>query len=221
MRNTLLASLAAVPLLSAAPALADEGPPSAAPVVVPTVVVVAPPARPALPKWNVGLRLGGIGLHPEDNEDAHTDFSGGGLSIGYRLAPRWVLAATIEGGTEQLDNGEEGDRHLSLFTLEAQFHPRPYAKWDWYVAAGIGGGAVTVGEGDDAVAETEGGVFTLGGGIERHIGRWGIGAELRMIGMAVEDEADDATARMTVPDEDDEQEHLTGGAFSLFGAYHF
>jgi hypothetical protein len=223
MRNTLFASLATLPLFAAAPAFAqsvDGGPPSAAPVVAPAVVVVAPAARPALPRWTVGLHFGGVGLHPEDDADAHTDFGGGGLTIGYRLAQRWVLAATIEGGTEQLENGEEGDRHLSLFTIEAQFHPRPYAKWDWYVAAGVGGGAISTGEGDDAVVETEGGVFTLGAGIERHIGRWGIGAELRMIGMAVE-EPDDSTARMTVPDEDEEQEHLSGGALSIFGAYHF
>jgi len=219
MRNTLLIPLVSLPLLAAAPAAADPGgPPGACDCAVPVVVVAAPPA---LPRWGVSLRVGGIGLHPENEPDNQTSYSGGGLELSYRLRPRWVLAAVVEGGAEERDDGERGDRALSLLTLNAQFHPWPYARWDFYASAGLGSAAIV----DDATDTVQhGGAVAVGVGIERHIGHWGLGAELRAIGAGfddpepLEDHAD--AARMTTPDDEDGQ-GMSGGALSLAASYHF
>jgi len=224
MRNIILASLASLPIFAAAaPAAADPGGPPgvcdcAAPAMA-TVVVVVPPPAP-LPRWSISLRAGGLGLHPEEDPDSETSFGGGGLAVGYRLAPRWVIAAVLEGAHEQLENGEPGDHHLSLFTVEAQFHPRPRARWDWYLSAGLGGAAIAVGEDENAEVVQSGGAFTFGGGIERKFGHWGIGAQLRAIGLALEDVEPTDAARMTTTPEE-EPIALSGGAFSISGSYHF
>lgn len=194
---------------------------------VPVAVVEAPPS---LPKWGIGLYMTSLTLAPESNPDAETEYSGGGLLVRYRLAPRWQLELAFDHVTERLENGEMGTRQLQSATLAAQYHFRPYNRWDWYALVGIGGTA----NGDPEISDQEReassvGHFHLGVGLERRFRHLAIGAELRAVGMAPHEDADgrggtttDVTPTgMTVPTQEINAESTSGGQLTIAATYYF
>lgn len=226
MRLALLASLPALALsslLAPAPAAA-QAPGDCACEAPPAPVVVA--AAPAPPRWGLGLRMTSVGLHPDGDADAHTDYAGGGLQLRWRVRPRWELELTSESMREQLPDGAgEGDRMLGMVTLAARFHPRPWARWDWYALAGVG---VTSEVEDPSSATPErrqAPHVVLGGGVERRFGRIGLGAELRAVGVAPWEEGEDASSdprtMATVPTQEIEAEDSSGGQLTVAATYYF
>ena len=239
MRHLVLASLAAAPLavaLAAAPAAADpafdpgSGPPGACDCAVPVAAPTPPPA-PALPRWAIGLRLESTTLTPKDGgSDAKTQWGGGGLELRYRIAPRWELAASADGGREQLADGSQGDRVLVVDTLSARFHPRPYARWDLYAIAGVGVAQIQVTGAQPSAGDVRG-EGELGVGLERRFGHLGVAAELRAMGIAAPKATADAAPAMTTtgatsggtppPAAGAADGSLDGGVLTISAAYHF
>lgn len=211
-----------------ASAEAQYGPGACDCAVAPAPVVVEAP--PSLPKWGIGLRMTSMTLAPENDPEAETEYGGGGLQLRYRLRPRWQLELSIDHVTERLEDGEMGTRQLQSATLAAQYHFRPYARWDWYALVGIGGTA----NGDPEISDeerraSEVGHFHLGAGIERRFRHFAIGAELRAVGMAPhDDELEDAPqddpvqpTGMTVPTEEIERTATNGGQLTIAATYYF
>jgi opacity protein-like surface antigen len=234
MRPTPLAFAAALALLAldAAPALAQA--PGNCECAAPPVVTITPIQTQGWQgqRFGVGLRLSSISLSPKSDPDSHADFAGGGLQLRYRINARWEIEGAIDGGREQLDDGSEGSTQLSIVTASAIFHLRPHHNWDVYALAGIGGAAAHA-EGMDPDAAPQFGAFVLGAGVERRFRRFGIAAELRVIGLQPsEDDSDVATdlalpegsAGMLLPPIDDgsaADDGIAGGSFSLVGNYYF
>jgi hypothetical protein len=211
---------------TATTASAQEGPPGACACAIPAAPVVVVAADP-LPKWGIGLRATSMTLAPESNPDAETEYGGGGLQVRYRLTPRWQLEVSLDHFQERLENGDDGTRQLDSVTLAALYHFRPHARWDWYLLAGFGG----TGNGDPEISDeareaSQMGHIALGAGLERRFGHFGIGAELRVIGMAPPeaDERDVPLAptapSMTVPAAEPD-EGISGGQFTIAGTYYF
>lgn len=228
LRFAALASITTAGLAaSATTASAQEGPPGACACAIPVAPVVVVAADP-LPKWGIGLRATSMALAPESSPDAETQYSGGGLQLRYRLKPRWQLELSMDHFQERLENGDEGTRQLDSVTLAALYHFRPYARWDWYLLAGIGG----TGDGDPEASDeareaSQMGHIALGAGVERRFGHFAIGAELRMIGMAPPEEEErdvpvmpTSAPGMTVPAAEAD-EGISGGQFSIAGTYYF
>jgi hypothetical protein len=214
--------------VAASPAAAQEmagGPPGACACAVPAAPV-AVVAAPELPRWGIGLHAASMSLAPESDQEAQTEFGGGGFHVRYRVRPKWQLELSSAHFTERLEDGSDGDRHLSSVTLAALYHFNPYARWDWYVLAGIGGtGDASEDITDEQREASQMGHFALGAGIERRFRRFGISAELRVIGMAPpEDDEDDAPGvptapAMTLPAAGEEP--MSGGQFSIAATYYF
>jgi hypothetical protein len=211
-----------------ATAEAQYGPGACDCAVAPAPVVVEAP--PSLPKWGIGLRMTSMALAPESNPDAETQYGGGGLQLRYRVAPRWQLELALDHVTEQLENGDMGTRQLQSATIAAQYHFRPYERWDWYALVGLGGTA----NGDPEISDeerraSEQGHVHLGVGIERRFRHFAIGAELRAVGMAPhENEAEDvpvptepSPTGMSIPPSVIEAEGTSGGQFTIAGTYYF
>lgn len=212
-----------------ASAQAEGGPPGACACAAPIAPAVAAPA--SLPRWGVGLRATSMGLAPESNPEAQTQYGGGGLQLRYRVRPRWQLELAVEHFTEKLENGDDGTRHLDSVVLSASYHFRPYARWDWYVLAGLGG--ISDGAPDISDEEREAsrmGQVHVGAGVERRFRRFAIGAELRGVGMSPPDEevaparADEpagapSAPAMTLPGA--RLEELSGGQLTIAGTYYF
>lgn len=236
MRPTHLAFAAALSVVAfhAAPALAQA--PGNCDCAVPVVVAPQPSQGWQGQRFGVGLRFSSISLSPENDPDSETEFAGGGLQLRYRINARWELEGAIDGGREQLEDGSEGSVHLSMMTVSALFHLRPYRRWDIYALAGIGGAAAHQ-EGMDPDDAPQFGHVALGIGVERRFRRFGIAAELRMIGMSPSED-DTATAQpptpdtrpdgstgMAVPPLDEpaviEDDGIGGGQFSLVANYYF
>lgn len=191
----------------------------------PVVMVEAPPS---LPTWGIGLRMTSLTLAPESNPDAETEYSGGGLQVRYRLAPRWQLELALDHVTERLEDGEMGTRQLQSATLAAQYHFRPYNRWDWYALVGIGG----TGNGDPEISDEEReasqmGHVHLGVGLERRFRHLAIGAELRAVGIAPREEENVLEpdpvrpTGMTVPTQEINAEGISGGQLSIAATYYF
>ncbi|HUQ02502.1 MAG TPA: outer membrane beta-barrel protein [Kofleriaceae bacterium] len=208
-------------------ARAQVGPGACDCAVAPAPVVVVAPA-PQLPKWGIGLRMTSLTLAPESNPDAETQYGGGGLQLRYRLAPRWQLELALDHVQEQLEDGTMGTRQLDSATLAAQYHFRPYNRWDWYAMVGIGGTS----NGDPEISDEEReassvGHVALGVGLERRWNHLAIGAELRAVGIAPREEAKDVPQTdpvrptgMTVPGVA-ENEGASGGQLTIAATYYF
>jgi hypothetical protein len=214
--------------LTSGTASAQVGPGACDCAVAPAPVVVVAPA-PRLPTWGIGLRATSLTLAPEGNPDAETQYGGGGLQVRYRLAPRWQLELAFDHVTEQLENGEMGTRQLQSATLAAQYHFRPYHRWDWYAMVGLGGTA----NGDPEISDEEReassvGHVALGVGLERRWTHLAIGAELRAVGIAPREEGDEPLTTepvrptgMTVPTQEIKGEGQSGGQLTIAATYYF
>ncbi len=197
-----------------------DGPPGACECgVTPTPSPTA--ARPSLPRWGVGAHLASLSLaEPGAMDDRGTPFAGAGVQLRYRLRPRWQLELTAAHAQEQ-DVDAAVARHVDAAALAILFHPRPYARWDLYLLAGVG--VTSDGAPDLTDAEREAsrvGDVQLGAGVERRFGRIGVAAELRLL--AREPAAAAPTARMTDgTDAAAEPQARSGGALTLGATYYF
>lgn len=213
------AGLAAVLTLAALPRIAAAQPSAAEPVV----------AAPAPERnWGIGLHLGGMGVHPEndDSEEAHTALGGGGVQVRYRLAPRWELELDLSGyGEDRRENDGDGlHRKIGVVMLGAMFHINPGSDWKWSVLAGVGGAHDTLEASSKAgerrrVAEFSNGVFRLGVGLEKRWERFGLAAQIYGIAMKRDDDELDG------PDYMDQDTPIarkqSGGLFQIVGNYYF
>lgn len=197
-----------------------DGPPGACECGVTATPSAAPTARPGLPRWGVGAHLASISLaEPGAMDDRGTPFAGAGLQLRYRLRPRWQLELTAAHAQEQ-DVDAAVARHVDAAALAILFHPRPYARWDLYLLAGLG--ATSDGAPDLTDAEREAsrvGDVQLGAGVERRIGRIGLAAELRLL--AREPAADAPAARMTEGGTAAPDASRSGGALTIGATYYF
>ena len=198
-----------------------DGPPGACECGVTPAPSAAPAAAPRLPRWGVGAHLTSLSLsEPGAMDDRGTPFAGAGLQLRYRLRPRWQLDLTAAHVQEQ-DVDEAVARHVDAAALAILFHPRPYARWDLYLLAGLG--ATSDGDPDLTDAEREAsqiGDLQLGAGVERRFGRIGVAAELRLLAREPADDA--AAARMTdAPGAADDGQDRSGGALTLGATYYF
>src|SRR4051794_5907805 len=108
----------AAPLLFAATAYAqapgdyaaedDVAPPGMTPVAV---AEAPPPVRPL--RWSVGLGIGSVDLAPHHQPDNQTEFAIGQLAIRYRATAHLEIELALSGGSEQLEDGEKGDREMN------------------------------------------------------------------------------------------------------------
>ena len=201
---------------------ATAGAPGACDCAVAAAPPAAPPrAEPHLPRWGVGAHLASLSLaEPGAMDDRGTPFAGAGLQLRYRLRPRWQLELTAAHAQEQ-DVDAAVARHVDAAALAILFHPRPYARWDLYLLAGVG--VTSDGAPDLTDAEREAsrvGDVQLGAGVERRFGRIGVAAELRLL--AREPAAAAPTARMTDgTDAAAEPQARSGGALTLGATYYF
>jgi hypothetical protein len=220
------APFAALLLAAARPAHAQPAPADAPPGMcdcAPAPAVVA--VLPALPRWSVGLRATGTST-VDKNTSAPTDWSGGGIDLYYRIAPRWELGLEADGAREQLpDGGGPGDHTLGMGLVTARFHPWPYAVWDLYGVAGLGAASIADVGATDAKADRSAGA--LGVGVARRFGHLAISAELRSIGISSVRQPDaqpeaavmtTSTAPLSPAPADN---GLNGASFSLAASYEF
>jgi hypothetical protein len=155
-----------------------------------------------------------------DQEDT-IEMGGGGLQARYRLNRRWELEVSVVG-----THGERGSDYLrdsSSLTLGALFHMRPGRRWDWYLLAGVGGTRDRVSfskAASTAEEEFASGHFQLGAGVERRFRRFGIAAELRVIGSRRNDEELDAVSYTPGVDGPIPAES-SGGQLNLLATYYF
>lgn len=216
----LRAGLAAVLSLVALPRLAAAQPSAAEPVAVQAPA----PER----NWGIGLHLGGMGVHPkdDDSEEAHTGMGGGGVQLRYRLHRRWDLELDLSGyGEDRRDDDGDGlERKIGMVMLGAMFHINPDSDWKWSVLAGVGGAHDTL-EAENrlgerkVVAEFSNGVFRLGVGLEKRWERFGLAAQLYGIGMKRDDGELDGPAYL---DQDTPiAREQSGGLFQIVGNYYF
>lgn len=218
----LTAGLAAVLTIAALPRPAAAQPSAAEPAVV-----TAPaPER----NWGIGLHLGGLGVHPkqDDREEAHTALGGGGVQVRYRLAPRWELELDLSGyGEDRSENDGDRDglhRRMGMVMLGAMFHINPHSDWKWSLMAGLGGAHDTLEASSAAgerkrVAEFSNGVFRLGVGLEKRWERFGLAAQL--YGLAMKRDDDELDGPDHVGRDVPIAREQSGGLFQIVGNYYF
>jgi hypothetical protein len=168
--------LAVVPLFTAATAAA-QAPGEMAPTAPP------PPATSVMEnRWAIGLGFGSLGLAPEGNPDAKTEFSIGQLSLRYRATRQLELEVAFAGGRQRLDNGQDGDLAVASGTLGARYRFMPESAWNWWLMAGLGG--TTVARHDATKQERDAashGHGVLGAGLERRFAHFALQVEARLI----------------------------------------
>lgn len=178
--------------------------------------------------WGIGAHASGVGLSASDAEGDEArsfELGGGGIQLRYRLNWRWSFEAEIDGVSGQLeDNGPT--RRSSGLGLAAIFHINPYQAWTWHVLAGFGGGRDDIRFlefVDDKPMRGEvsfsHGMFQLGGGVERRFRKFGVGIELRLLGMTRNDDDLDGPAFEGMDEPAPREE--SGGRFNLYANYYF
>ena len=190
----------------------------------PAVVAAPAPER----NWGIGLHLGGMGIHPKDDdrEEAVTNLGGGGLQVRYALARRWDLELDLSGyGEDRHENDGDGlHRRMGMVMLGAMFHINPDSDWKWSILAGIGGAHDQLEASSKAgerrtVAEFSNGVFRLGVGLEKRWERFGLAGQIFGLGMERDDEELDG------PDYMDQDTPIArkqaGGMAQIVGNYYF
>jgi hypothetical protein len=174
-------------------------------------------------RWGIGFHLSGLGLASEAAPDESFELGGAGIQVRYRLAPRWEfeLAVSRVRGERERDGLE---RDLRLGTLGVAFHLTPKSPWDVSLTAGFGGGREDVSAPAGKAMQPAAAAFAhahayVGVGLERRFRRWGLGGELRAVGLARDpDELDGpafAGADVPVPEES------SGAQLRLAATYFF
>lgn len=180
----------------------------------PTAPPPGPPSAPAVSsimdnRWSVGLGFGGLSVAPDDNPDAKLDFAVGELALRYRFTPHVEIEASLAGGRQQLQNGDEGDLAISTGTLALRYRFNPESAWNAWVMAGLGGTTIAQHDATKEQRDAAGrGHGLIGLGIERRFERFAIQAEARAIKVG------DASQDQTPPVKTD----VMGGLSTSIGA---
>ena len=180
------------------PADCDCGPGNYYPVVAqPTEGVYVAPARPALPRWGVGVAAGGVDV---EGQDAGDDLA---LVGRLRLTPRWQLEG--EFGKSELEDGSRVDRRLGA---GLNFEFSPYNRFTPYLVGSMGVTQVEVAAGEYESSQSFG---EVGIGL-----RYALTPRIHLAGdiragsrAAIDDEPQplDAAARSVAPPDDESEEY--------------
>ncbi|MCA9677429.1 MAG: hypothetical protein KC464_20565, partial [Myxococcales bacterium] len=107
-----------------------------APQPTESVAVMAPVARPELPRWGLGVAAGGV--------DVEGEAAGDDLAVlgRYRLTPGLLVEGEL--GKNELADGSRVDRRLGASLV---YEIGAYNRWAPYVVGGLGVTQVDVGDG--------------------------------------------------------------------------
>jgi hypothetical protein len=195
MTRFLVAALSALPLVAIAlPAAAQPvaPPPGAyvqpAPTYVGAYAYAAPAPAPLPPtRWTIGARFTGTALLPAGEAFHQSEFTGAGLAVGYHLSPALELSGELELANNAVQDGGKAQA-LTTMTLTARYHLAPFATIDPYLIGGLGGATLTIPE------PSRRAIATIGVGVEKRIGAFGVSAELRALSYSDELTADGSAA---------------------------
>jgi hypothetical protein len=166
-------------------------------VAQPSAGVYVAPARPALPRFGVGVAAGGVDV---EGQDAGDDLA---LIGRLRLTPRWQLEGEI--GKSELADGSRVDRRLGA---GLNFEFSPYNRFTPYLVGSLGVTEVEVASGEYEAAQSFG---EVGIGL-----RYAITPRIHLSGdiragsrSAIDDEPRplDAAARSIAPPDDESEEY--------------
>jgi hypothetical protein len=204
-----LASAIALPVESA------WAQPGAVPVVPPSAGAAQ---APAIQHWGFGIHGSSAELTSSVDDNNKIKLGGGGLHVRYRLNHRFSVEVSLDRIQGEWEPGVQRDSRP--VTLTGLVHLSSNPKWNWYLLAGFGGSREVI-----TMDGANGGSFEyeyrqahihLGAGVEHRWNHFGVGAELRLIGAARDQEySPGAPASGPVPEES------SGGMFSLLGTYYF
>jgi hypothetical protein len=200
----------------------DVSPPGMAAPVAPEYVAPVAPFRPQ--RWSVGLNVGSIGLAPHMQPDNETDFSLAQLALRYRPWRHLEIELVLGGGSEQTPDGYTGNREISEAVLSLRYRFSPQRNWNWWLGAGMGSLAVTyVGDSDEAVDAAQQSTLQFAVGLERRWSRFALQTELRAVGVAPNDGAEDVgmPVRGTLNAPPVSRDGWSGGQFTLGASYYF
>lgn len=198
----------------------DVAPPGMAAPVAP--VYVAPPVRTE--RWSVGLNVGTIGLAPHMQPDNETDFGLGQLALRYRPWRHLEIELVVGSGSEQTPDGYTGNREVSEAVLSLRYRFSPQRDWNWWLGAGMGSLAVTyVGDSQDAVDAAQQSTLQFSVGLERRWSHFALQTELRAVGVAPNDGAEDIgmPVKGTLNAPPVSRDGWSGGQFTLGASYYF
>jgi hypothetical protein len=168
----------------------DSGETVAPPGMAPTIAPEPPPPPPVRQqRWSIGLSLGGLNVAPHTQPESQTEFSVGQIALRYRPWRHLEIELALGGGSEQLENGEKGEREVSTSVLALRYRFNPAKRWNWWLMAGMGSFAVTNEwatdyEREAAVQST----LQFGVGLERRWRRFALQLEIREVGVAPNEE---------------------------------
>jgi hypothetical protein len=134
--------------------------------------------------WGIGIRATHAALQSDSDVNSSESFRGGGLQVRYRAGTYWGFELAVESMSASFTDFSRKNVPLSAST---QFHVLGRSAWDLYLVAGVGHNADTAtfrtvdrGTTTQSAGET---TIHLGAGIERALGPFGIGLELRAYGL--------------------------------------
>ena len=130
-------------------------------------------------RWAVGVSVGSVSLAQRNTGNDQTQFDIGQLSIRYRATLHLEVELALGGGSEQLQDGSQGDHQVNMAAFNLRYRFRPQAKWNWWLMGGLGGLSVTEqGATDQDRQNAQRPFMDVGIGIERRFRRFALHAEL-------------------------------------------
>ncbi len=170
-------------------------PPGMAPELPPP-----PPPPPPMRRFSIGLGIGNTSLAPHSDPENKHEFAVGQLAIRYLFRRHLEIELAFTGGTEQLEDGSEGDKELSQAVLALRWRFSPQRRWNWWVMAGMGTLAVTrVDASEDERDAANQSTLQFGLGVERRWSRFALQGELRAVGVAKNEDMRDEPVKVDVP----------------------
>jgi hypothetical protein len=207
----------------------------AAPGMVAPVVVAPTPPPPRPRRWSVGLGIGSLSLAPHSAPEVETEYGIGQIAVRYLATRHLEIELAFGGGTEKLEDGEEGNREVSQGVLAVRYRFSPGRRWNWWLMAGMGSLAVTEREASkEARDSAEQSTLQFGVGLERRWSRFALQLELRAVGVKAHDVEDmpvggaitDGNSTMTPlpekpPAPTSANDGMAGGQMVFSGNYYF
>lgn len=200
-------------------------------MVEPAVVQPTPAPTPTLRRWSVGLGFGSLSLAPHDAPDVETQYGIGQLAVRYLATRHLEIELAVAGGSEQLDDGEQGDREVSQGVLALRYRFSPGHRWNWWLMAGMGSLAVTRHDATDSERDSaQQSTLQFGAGLERRWERFALQLELRAVGVKAHDVAEmpvdtvvvDGDVGMPIAREPQSaHDGMAGGQVVFTGNYYF
>jgi hypothetical protein len=162
--------------------------------------------------WGIGIRTTRASLSSDSDVGSSELFRGGGAQLRWRSGTYWSFELAIESMSTSFTGF---DRKNVPVTISTAFHVLGRSAWDLYILTGFGtnqdtasfttaGGTMAT----DSAHETS---FHLGAGIERALGPFGVGLEVRALGL----HRSDSTSSTTIPVD------ASGHQMSLTCTYYF